>query len=199
MRTRTTNIDFGRRYGFMRFLEVLSPVGVLKRAGVSARFITIKALSMIHRPREPLFNVRKRSFLLGLCAVGLLLGSGGVIIVISTNAVSNNGLSNFRWEPTSGSGSNWATGWTEIGALRKNWVGSWNSGTASWGPSIDLTPPNGFESGDLVLNWDASRNRFVFVMIDIPPGGANRNIWYGFSNDAAGTSWTFRTSPVLSR
>jgi hypothetical protein len=45
------------------------------------------------------------------------------------------------------------------------------------------------------MEWDTTRNRFVFCAVDL--AAAYPNIWYGYSNDSVGTSWTFRSVPAM--
>ena len=44
-----------------------------------------------------------------------------------------------------------------------------------------------------ISNGDSIRNRFVFAAIDFNPG----NVWYGYSNDSQGSSWTFKSIPLM--
>lgn len=138
-----------------------------------------------------------RSALLTICIAVVLLGGGGAIVLISTNRVSFNssGLPN-AWEPSSSSGSTWATSWAAINNTVTSAVSSvsaWNG--SAWNTVTALTAPNGRSTGDVNLEWDGTRNRFVFCALDL--GAATLNIWYGFSNDPSGTSWTFRSTAVF--
>lgn len=55
-----------------------------------------------------------RSFLFKLALPGLLLASGGALILISTNIVSSSATRTYHWQPSSSSGTTWATGWNEF-------------------------------------------------------------------------------------
>lgn len=88
-----------------------------------------------------------RAFLLtSVCAAAL--ASSGVVIVLSTNQVSNSGISNYRWETTSASGTTWAHGWYDW-SYKTSLVSSWQNG--SWlNQQHKLTLSNG--TGLLDLN-----------------------------------------------
>jgi hypothetical protein len=135
---------------------------------------------------------------LGFAAI--LLASNGVINVISTNQVSNENLTGFRWEPTTAAGATWAAAWATYPAGNTNAVTSyasaWNGG---WQSPVPLTPPNGLQTGDVNLSWDPVRNRFVFALLDFG-SFANPNIWYGHSTDSSGSQWVFANNgqPVFS-
>jgi hypothetical protein len=61
------------------------------------------------------FRFRVWNRFLLLVVSSLLLGSSGVVVVLSTNQVSNVVYPNrWRWEPTSASGSNWSHGWFDF-------------------------------------------------------------------------------------
>lgn len=132
-----------------------------------------------------------------VCIAAIVFASGGFITLISTNQVSNEAWSGYRWTPASAVGSSsWVTGWTSyttsalVGSFLSNWTSGWNA-------PVQLIPPNGLMTGDVHIAWDAVRNRFVFVVIDLP-GFGNSNVWYGFSNDSLGSSWTISSTPVFS-
>lgn len=132
-----------------------------------------------------------------VAVAAIVLGSGGVITLLSTNQVSNEAWSGYRWTPASAVGSStWVTGWTSYttSLLAGSFVSNWNSG---WNPPVQLLPPSGFMAGDVHMAWDSMRNRFVFVVIDLPVFG-NSNVWYGYSNDPLGNTWSFSTTPVFS-
>ncbi len=137
----------------------------------------------------------RKALLLALATVGLLFASGGVIIVISTNQVSNEPFSGVRWEPSSAAGATWASSWASFPDSNPNsfnsYVSAWNG--SSWNAPTTLIAPNGQSQGDVNVAWDAVRQRFVFVTLDGPGG----NVWYGYSNDSSGTSWTFRPTAVF--
>jgi hypothetical protein len=127
-----------------------------------------------------------------------LLASSGTISVISTNRVSNEAWSGYRWEPSAAVGSaTWTHAWASytLSTLVGSLVSSWNG--SSWNSPTQLTPPTGLRTGDVNLAWDSLRNRFVFAALDLPATG-NHSIWYGYSSDAFGTSWTFTSTPVFS-
>ena len=66
-------------------------------------------------------------------AVAVVLASSGVIDVISTNQVSNESLTAYRWEPSTAVGSTWAATWNDIptnGAGQISYVSAW--GGSSW-------------------------------------------------------------------
>jgi hypothetical protein len=135
-------------------------------------------------------------------AVAVLLGivviaSAGTLLLVSTNRVSNNStaLSN-SWEPSAAYGSTWLHSWVAINdtvTSGHSYVSPWNG--SSWGPSISLTSPTGRPIGDVYLEWDSVRTRCVFCAVDM--AAAYPNIWYGFSNDSSGSSWTVRAAPAL--
>lgn len=131
------------------------------------------------------------------CTTAMVFATAGVINVLSTNPVSNEAWSGYRWTPASAVGSvSWVTGWSSynmsgfVGSFVSNWTGAWNA-------PIALVPSNGLATGDIHIAWDSARNRYVVVMLDLPLFG-NSNVWYGYSNDAAGTSWTITAAPVFS-
>lgn len=132
-------------------------------------------------------------------ALGVItaFGSGGVINRLGTNQISNDGRSVYRFEASTAAGSTWASIWTEIPpgnpAAAVSYASSWNGG---WRPSSPLTLPNGQASIDAYMTWHPTWNggRFVFVLLD---SAASRNVWFGYSNDSAGTSWTIRSTAAL--
>jgi hypothetical protein len=132
--------------------------------------------------------------LLFAVSAALLVGSGGVIFVISTNLVSNDGSSADRWEPTSASGTTWVHAWAQIQDAN-SFASSWNGG--SWNPPQPLTAPNGLGTNDVNMNWDSVRSRYVVVALDF---GSPHNVWYGYSMDSSGTSWVFgnNNQPIFS-
>jgi hypothetical protein len=122
--------------------------------------------------------------LLLVLVCSLLLASSGVVVVLSTNQVSNTPGSNYRWEPTAASGTTWTHGWYDY-AYGTSVVSTWNG--SSWlSQQYRLTTPGGVGLDDLNLNWDSSRSRFVFAALDLQSAP---NVWYGYSN-SAGTIWT---------
>lgn len=125
----------------------------------------------------------------------VLLASGGVIIVISTNLVSGTGQVAWRWEPSAAAGSTWVHSWAEFPVSNTNafnsFVSAWNG--SSWGAPFQLTAPNGVQQGDVNVAWDSVRNRFVFCTLDGPGG----NVWYGYSTDSSGTNWIFQPAAVF--
>ena len=123
-------------------------------------------------------------------AMVVLLGSGGVVVVLSTNQVSNTGTSSYRWEPTSATGTHWAHGWFDYGATpRTSIVSSWNG---SWlSQQYKLTIPAGVGVDDLNLAYDSSRGRFVFATLDLYV--PSDDVWYGYSTDSTGTSWVVKS------
>lgn len=134
---------------------------------------------------------------LALAAVALF-ASGGTISVISTNRVSNEAWSGYRWEPSAAVGSTtWAHAWASynnLSTLVGSLVSSWNG--SSWNSPTQLTTPTGLRAGDVNLAWDSVRNRFVFAALDLP-GTGNDSIWYGYSSDSSGTAWTFTSTAVF--
>ena len=125
----------------------------------------------------------------------ILLASSGVITVISTNQASNEPVVGVRWEPSSAAGSTWATSWAAFPDSNPNsfnsYVSAWNG--SAWGTPTTLIAPNGQSQGDVNLAYDSVRSRFVFVTLDGPGG----NVWYGFSSDSSGTSWTFKSTAIF--
>ena len=125
---------------------------------------------------------------------GLLLGTSGVIYIISTNRVSNDDpLPHERWEPSSAAGTTWATSWQDL-SLGSSYVSAWNG--SSWASGQLLSPPNSFGSIDVNLGWDQSRSRFVFATLANEFQGGS--IWYGWSSDAYGSSWAFGSAVFAS-
>lgn len=127
----------------------------------------------------------------------LVIGAAGSLLLVSTNRVSSNSttLSN-SWEPSSSFGGTWIHSWVAINdtvTSGHSLVSAW--GGSSWNSPVTLTAPTGRPVGDVYLEWDSTRNRFVFCAVDLAV--AYPNIWYGYSNDSAGSSWTFRTSPAM--
>ena len=119
---------------------------------------------------------------------GIALASSGVIIVLSRNQVSNESVTGYRWEPSTAAGSTWASSWATYptsnpGAVT-SYVNAWNG--SSWQGAVQLTPPNGAQTGDVNLTWDSTRSRFVFALLDL-----DENLWYGYSTDSSGTTWAF--------
>jgi len=137
---------------------------------------------------------RKTLILLSLLVpTGLLLGTSGVIYIISTNRVSNDDpFPHERWEPSSAAGTTWTTSWQDL-YQGSSYVSAWNGG--SWASGQLLSPPNSFGSVDVNLGWDSVRSHFVFATLaDEFEGGS---IWYGWS-DAYGSSWIFGPTPAFS-
>lgn len=130
--------------------------------------------------------------------VGTLLASSGVIVVLSTNLVSNDSSTAVRWEPTSAAGTTWLHAWAEIGSGVNSFASCWNG--SSWAAPQPLTAPNGLGTNDVNMNWDSGRARFVFVALDTPCSGCAHNVWYGYSTDSSGSSWVFgnSTQPIFS-
>lgn len=126
-----------------------------------------------------------------LVSVTVVLGSGGVIYVISTNRVSNEAVTGYRWEPSGAAGATWAHSWATYPSGNTGAVTSYVSGWtgSSWNGPTTLTAPNGLATGDVNLSWDPIRSRFVFALLDL--GAGNLNIWYGYSTDSTGSSWVF--------
>lgn len=126
----------------------------------------------------------------------LLLGSGGVVLVLSTHQVSNTSQTAYRWEPSAGVGITWAHSWAEFPVSNlsafASFVSTWNG--SSWRSPAQLTAPSGQQQGDVNIAWDSYRGRFVFTTLDGPGG----NVWYGYSTDGSGTSWVFKSTPVFS-
>ncbi len=116
----------------------------------------------------------------------LLLASSGVVVVLSTNQVSNTGISNYRWEPTAASGTAWVHGWYDYG-YNTSVASVWNGST--WlSQQYKLMTPGGASLDDLNLNYDSARSRFVLAALDVPGVQGTPNVWYGYSN-SAGTTW----------
>lgn len=136
--------------------------------------------------------------LAGLVTTGIvLLASSATITVISTNQVSNEAWSGYRWEPSAAVGSTtWAHTWASytLSALVGSLVSSWNG--SSWNAPTQLIPPSGLPTGDVNLAWDSARNRFVFALLDLPNSG-NHTVWYGYSTDSTGTSWVSTSTAIF--
>ncbi len=127
----------------------------------------------------------------------LVIGAAGSLLLVSTNRVSTNSstLSN-SWEPSSVFGGTWIHSWVAINdtiTSGRSLVSAWSG--SNWNSAITLTAPTGRPVGDVYLEWDSTRSRFVFCAVDL--AAAYPNIWYGYSNDSVGSSWTFRTSPAM--
>lgn len=144
---------------------------------------------------------KKVSFLLKTTFAGLfaalLVGAAGSLFLVSMNRVSTNSatLAN-SWEPSSAFGGNWVHSWVAINdtvTSGRSFVSAWSGST--WGLPATLTSPSGRSVGDVYLEWDSRRNRFVFCAVDL--AAAYPNIWYGYSNDSSGSSWTFRAMPAM--
>lgn len=131
-----------------------------------------------------------------LCAVALI-ASNGVINVVSRNQVSNESVTGYRWEPSTGAGSYWAASWATYPINNTNavtsYVSAWNG---KWLGPTTLTAPNGRATDDVNLSYDSVRNRFVFVLLDISTL-TTPNVWYGYSTDATGVSWAFGNKDSL--
>jgi hypothetical protein len=120
-----------------------------------------------------------------LASIALLLASSGVVILLSANQVSLDSASTYRWEPAAASGQTWAHAWLEFSpAPIASYVSTWNG---SWGNRTVLTATNGQPTVDVNLSWDPARERFVVAFLD---NSTNHSVWYGYSNDSGGTSWT---------
>ena len=122
------------------------------------------------------------------------------LVVNSENTVHQPNTGNI-WEPSSAVGNAWVTAWNiltdDASAVVDGRVRAWDG---AWTNEKILIAPNGKALGDLYLEWDAGRKRYIFCAIDIQPGGLfphPTNVWYGYSNEAV-TEWTIVSSPVLS-
>jgi hypothetical protein len=137
-------------------------------------------------------TIHRLIFFVLLC--GVILASSGVVVVLSTNQVSNTQATkttDFRWEPTAASGARWAHGWYEFPPGSNSFVSSWNGG---WSSQYKLTAPNGDGLLDLNLNYDSFRSRFVFAAVELT---IDPSIWYGYSTDSTGTAWVVVTTAAL--
>ncbi len=119
----------------------------------------------------------------------LAFASSGVIMVISTNQVSNTTQMAYRWEPSAAAGNTWAHSWAEFPVSNiyayNSFLAIWN-GSTNWGTPVQLTAPNGNQlQSDVNIAWDSFRSRFVFTTLDGMGGG----VWYGYY-DSMGTHWT---------
>ena len=118
--------------------------------------------------------------------------------MLGTNQISNNGQSIYRFEASAAAGSTWASIWTELPVgnptAAVSYASSWDGG--GWRPSSSLTLPNGLASIDAYLAWHPTWDggKFVFVPLDSAP---SRNVWFGYSNDSAGSSRTIRAADAL--
>ena len=132
------------------------------------------------------------SIVIGLLALAaLLMASGGVINLFSTNLVSSLAATGGRWEPSSAAGSTWATSFAILNPLQ-SYVTAWNG--SSWNSPQLMAPPNGFSAVDFNLAYDSSQSRFVFATVDNFAAGS---VWYGSSSDSSGASWTFDQTAVF--
>lgn len=125
-----------------------------------------------------------------LFITAIVLASSGVIFFVSSNQVSHESITGYRWEPSSAVGSTWATSFTTYPSSTHtltSYVSAWTGST--WNGPTPLTTPNGSSTFDVNLSFDATRNRFVFVLIDDVPGFSNA--WYGYSTDSSGSAWVF--------
>ena len=125
--------------------------------------------------------------------VAVLFASNGVINVSSPNRVSNENLTGFRWEPSTASGSSWATSWATFPSANTkaatSYASGWNGG---WLGPVALTPPppNNVPTSDVNLSYDSIRGRFVFTALALSPTTIP-TIWYGYSTDSIGSNWVF--------
>lgn len=134
-----------------------------------------------------------------LIAIAVLFASNNVVSVISTNQVDNSGGTAQRFEATSAVGSaTWATGWSEyaISPAKASYVSAWGG---PWSAQHLLQTPGGTNLGDVNLSWDpvhgSPQGRFVFVALEVgnPTPPTQPNVWYGYSSDAHGSSWSVQT------
>jgi hypothetical protein len=63
--------------------------------------------------------------------------------------------------------------------------------------AAELTPSNTFGSVDVNLAWDPLRTRFVFTAVAQDRSTSAFNIYYGWSNDSSGSSWTVSSNVVF--
>jgi hypothetical protein len=63
---------------------------------------------------------------------------------------------------------------------------------AKWGNPEILNTPIGLPTADLYLAWDATRGRFICVLLD-----NLNNVWFGYSTGSAGSGWQIRQQAVL--
>lgn len=127
---------------------------------------------------------------------GLILANNGVISVIGNpNPVNTSTASAYRWEPSSAVGTTtWATAWAEIpttSPTKDSYVSVWGG---SWGSQQLLRTPGGVSLGDVNLSWDSLRTRFVLDAIEVGSTITRPNVWYAYSTNSNGTSWTGWTS-----
>jgi hypothetical protein len=116
--------------------------------------------------------------------------------------VSSTATRKYRFEPSSAAGTTWATSWNDTGGDDNWFISTWNASASSWRAPINVASIVGFTNPgltDVYLSWDASMNRFVFVVLENRPNNLN-SVWYGYSTDDQGTSWVLGNSgrPVIS-
>lgn len=104
-----------------------------------------------------------------------------------------------RWEPTSAvSPVTWATGWTELNppSTVRSYAARWGNSPGSWVSTTHLQV-NGNETGDIYLAFDSKYNsgqgRFVMAVLDL----SALSIWFGYSTNAWGDQWSFRSIPAM--
>jgi hypothetical protein len=102
----------------------------------------------------------------------------------------------FPWEPSSAYGTvAWAVSKAEVTAstLSGTLVSAF---TVNWSTPVRITSPSGLPLQDFNLAFDSVRARFVFAALDVTAG--NANVWYGYSNNNFGLTWSVVGSPLPS-
>ncbi|MCC6394728.1 MAG: hypothetical protein IT167_29305 [Bryobacterales bacterium] len=104
----------------------------------------------------------------------------------------------YVWEPAvARGGTNWVAVWAQVGSTAVTLYSSYfNTGSHTWSLPAAL-PISGSILADPSLAWDATRNRYVLSALQVPQSGGPANVYFGFSNDSVGGSWTFSAIPAF--
>jgi hypothetical protein len=127
------------------------------------------------------------------------------LTILSTNRVADSEALPFRqytpWEPSAGAGTSWTTAYNIIdenpnSPVIKAYVRNFASG---WANEQLLSAPDGSPLGDLYLQWDPFKRRFLLCAIDLKasPTVPITSVYFGYSLDEAGTAWEIRATPFV--
>jgi hypothetical protein len=113
-------------------------------------------------------------------------------------ASASPGISQWMWEPmVAKGGANWIAAWNHWPpSTAAMYVSAWHQDSRTWTAPQLLLAPGGSNVADPYFVWDAPRNRFVCVALALE-GSSFGNVYFGYSTDALGMSWTWRAVPVF--
>ncbi len=113
----------------------------------------------------------------------------------SSNSPNN---AQYVWEPViAKGGSNWVAVWSQAQSNSTALYSSYfNTGSHTWS-SPAIFAISGVFISDPGVAWDAARNRYVMCALQVPQSGGPANVYFGYSNDSQGSSWTINLIPAF--